>query len=288
MRRHTLMVPALAPLAAKPLRVVASFSILADLVRQVAGDAVSVESLVGPNGDVHVYGPRPKDLRTLMQAGLLVRNGLGLEGWMDRLTGAAGFRRRRWSRRRRSRLEPYRWTVVRSQPTRMPGKIPRRGGFTFRRSLTVCCPPTRRTRQGIAPPHRAMPPRSRGPTPGSRPGLRALRRSGSGSSPRATRLAITGRDTGSSSCRRRDQHGVRALRQGDRRAGPADQAGKGGAVFIENMTSPRMAKMLARETGAVLGGMVYSDALSAPDGPAATYLSMLRHNTTLFAAAMAE
>ena len=58
------------------------------------------------------------------------------------------------------------------------------------------------------------------------------------------------------------------------------------AVFIENMTSPRMAQMLARETGAVLGGTVYSDALSPPDGPAATYLDMLRHNTTLFAAAM--
>ena len=58
------------------------------------------------------------------------------------------------------------------------------------------------------------------------------------------------------------------------------------AVFIENMTSPRMAEMLARETGAVLGGTVYSDALSPPGGPAATYLEMLRHNTTLFAAAM--
>ena len=48
------------------------------------------------------------------------------------------------------------------------------------------------------------------------------------------------------------------------------------AVFIENMTSPRMAEMLARETGAVLGGTVYSDALSPPGGPAATYLDMLQ------------
>ena len=58
------------------------------------------------------------------------------------------------------------------------------------------------------------------------------------------------------------------------------------AVFIENMTSPRMAQMLARETGAVLGGTVYSDALSPAGGPAANYLDMLQHNTTLFAAAM--
>ena len=58
------------------------------------------------------------------------------------------------------------------------------------------------------------------------------------------------------------------------------------AVFIENMTNPRIAKMLARETGAVLGGTVYSDALSAPGGPADTYLGMFRHNVTLFVAAM--
>jgi zinc/manganese transport system substrate-binding protein len=60
------------------------------------------------------------------------------------------------------------------------------------------------------------------------------------------------------------------------------------AVFIENMADPRIARMLARETGATLGGTVYSDALSPPDGPAGTYLDMLRHNTTLFAAAMAR
>ena len=58
------------------------------------------------------------------------------------------------------------------------------------------------------------------------------------------------------------------------------------AVFIENMTSPRMAQMLARETGAALGGTVYSDALSSTNGPAATYLDMLRHNTGLFVATM--
>ena len=58
------------------------------------------------------------------------------------------------------------------------------------------------------------------------------------------------------------------------------------AVFIENMTSPRMAQMLARETGAMLGGMAYSDALSPPGGPAATHLDMLHYNSGLFACAI--
>ena len=94
-RRSLLAGLAMAPVAgfaAEPVRVVASFSILGDLVRQIGGDRVLVEALVGPNGDVHVYEPRPKDLRTLMGAGVLVRNGLGLEGWMDRLTGSADFK----------------------------------------------------------------------------------------------------------------------------------------------------------------------------------------------------
>ncbi|MFL5281170.1 MAG: metal ABC transporter solute-binding protein, Zn/Mn family, partial [Rhodopila sp.] len=78
--------------AAEPVSVVASFSILADMVQQVGGSRVAVTSLVGPDGDVHVYSPRPKDLRTLMAARLLVQNGLGLEGWMVRLIGAAGFK----------------------------------------------------------------------------------------------------------------------------------------------------------------------------------------------------
>ena len=94
-RRTVVAALVLAPLAGRAesrLQVVASFSILADMARQIGGEAVSVEALVGPDGDAHVYEPRPRDLRTVMSARLLVRNGLGLEGWMDRLTGAAGYR----------------------------------------------------------------------------------------------------------------------------------------------------------------------------------------------------
>ncbi len=101
MRRRTLIaitgLTALARVAARaapPVRVVASFSILADMVRQIGGPAVAVTAFVGPDEDVHIYDPRPKDLRTLTEASLLVRNGLGLEGWMVRLTGSAGFKGR--------------------------------------------------------------------------------------------------------------------------------------------------------------------------------------------------
>ena len=83
-------------LAATPLRaeerlnVVASFSILADFVKNVGGDKVDVTTLVGPNGDVHVYTPAPSDAKKIADAKLLVINGLGLEGWLPRLVQSAG------------------------------------------------------------------------------------------------------------------------------------------------------------------------------------------------------
>ena len=67
------------------LNVVASFSILGDFVRNVGGDRVDVTTLVGPNGDVHVYAPAPSDAKKIADAKLLVINGLGLEGWLPRL-----------------------------------------------------------------------------------------------------------------------------------------------------------------------------------------------------------
>ena len=76
--------------AADPVPVVASFSILADLVQQVGGERVSVKSLVGPNGDGHVYQPSPADAKALAAAKLVVVNGLGFEGWIPRLVKASG------------------------------------------------------------------------------------------------------------------------------------------------------------------------------------------------------
>ncbi len=83
-----------APLAAQasePIRVVATFSILGDMVERVGGEHVSVTTLVGPDGDTHVYQPTPADARAVKEAELLLVNGLEFEGWLDRLREAAGF-----------------------------------------------------------------------------------------------------------------------------------------------------------------------------------------------------
>jgi zinc/manganese transport system substrate-binding protein len=273
--------------AATPVRVVASFSILADLVRQVGGNTVTVEALVGPDGDAHVYEPRPKDLRTLLAATLLVRNGLGLEGWMDRLTQAAGFK---------GRVVVAAEKVVPRTMTENSGLIATdphawqdpRNAVLYVQAIT----------DGLAAVDAPNASQYRG---------RAARYAAQiaetdawiaatlGAIPADQRRIITTHDA----------FGYYGARYGIEFLSPEGintefepsaksiaalvaqiKREKIRAVFIENMTSPRMAQMLVRETGAVLGGTVYSDALSPAGGPAATYLDMLRHNTTLFAAAM--
>ena len=289
-RRSFIAALGLVPFAARAagvLRVVASFSILGDMTRQVGGDAVSVESLVGPDGDVHVYEPRPKDLRTLMAADVLVRNGLGLEGWMDRLTGAVDFKGK----------------VVVAAAKVTPRTMKEAGGAIATDPHAWQDPDNatlyvRAIADGLA---------------AAEPGNEAAYRA---SAERyAARIAQTGTWIeatlgGIPADQRRiitthDAFGYYGARYGveflsaegiSTEFEPSAKAiaalvaqikrEKVRAVFIENMTSPRMAQMLARETGAVLGGTVYSDALSPPGGPAATYLAMLHHNTTLFAAAM--
>jgi zinc/manganese transport system substrate-binding protein len=273
--------------AAGPLPVVASFSILADMVRQIGGAAVAVTDFVGPDEDVHAYDPRPKDLRTLTGAALLVQNGLGLEGWMVRLTGSAGFK---------GRVVTAAAKVVPRMMTEAGGAIATdphawqdpQNGVLYAQAIA----------NGLAAADAANAPVYR-----ANAVAYAARIAETGDwieaalkpIPPADRRIITTHDAfgyygaryaieflaaeGISTEFEPSARAIAALIAQIRRENVR-------AVFIEAMTSDRMARMLARETGAVLGGTVYSDALSPPDGPAGTYLDMLRHNTTLFAAAM--
>ena len=76
--------------SAGPVRAVATFSILGDMVKNVGGDLVAVTVLVGPDADTHTYSPTPDDVKKVAQADLVVANGLHLEGWIDRLVRASG------------------------------------------------------------------------------------------------------------------------------------------------------------------------------------------------------
>ncbi|SDG46473.1 zinc/manganese transport system substrate-binding protein [Onishia taeanensis] len=77
--------------ADEPIDVVASFSVLADMVEQVGGDHVSVTALVGPDSDPHMFSPSPTEARAVAQADLVVFNGLNYEGWMERLIDSSDY-----------------------------------------------------------------------------------------------------------------------------------------------------------------------------------------------------
>src|ERR1700712_1527869 len=273
-----------AALAVDKPRVVATFSILADLVSQVSGGAVSVEALVGPDGDVHVYEPRPKDLRTLLAAALVVRNGLGLEGWMDRLTAASGYKGRivvaaeKVTPRTMTEnggaiaTDPHAWQdprnailYVQAIADGLASADPS-GAATYHDAASRYVAEIAQTDTWIETTLAAIPPERRRIITthdafgyyGARFGIELLSAEGVSTESEPSAKAIAA-----------------LVRQIERE--------KVRAVFIENMTNPRIAQMLARETGAVLGGIVYSDALSPPGGPAPSYLDVLRHNTTQFA-----
>lgn len=269
------------------LLVVATISVLADLVRQVGGDAVSVVSLVPAGTDVHGFQPSPGGLRRLRDARVAVENGLGLEGWLDRairasgfsgtrVVAAAGVRPRLMQEGGRAVPDPHVWQdpgravlMVRAIADGLAAADPARAAHYRDRATAY----TARIEAVDAEIERRM-----------------------AAIPPSRRRVITGHDAfGYFGARYGVEflavQGVSAQAEPSARdlARLAAQARREGvrAVFVENMTSPRAAEALAREAGARVGGTVYSDDLSPPDGPAGTYLDMLRHNARLFAEAMA-
>jgi zinc/manganese transport system substrate-binding protein len=291
-RRHLLAIAAasIAPLnarAAAATPIVATFSILADMTRRVAGPEIDVTSLVPVTGDAHVWEPKPADLRRVGTATVLVENGLGLEGWMTRLPQAAGFRGVRITASRdvkarsmvedgRRIIDPHAWQdprngalYARAIADGLANALPAQSGAIRQRAADYIAE-IEATDRWITETLAAIPPARRRILTshdafgyyGARFGitLRAVQGISTEGEPSARDIATL----------------VGQIRREHIKA-----------VFVETMTSPRLAEMVAHEAGATLGPAVYSDTLSTPDGPAATYLTMLRHNTTQFAAAMA-
>lgn len=86
----TLFPAALSTASAENLKVVASFSIIADFAQNVGGDRVEITTLVGPDGDAHVYEPKPADAVAMSGADVILVNGLEFEGFLQRLVEASG------------------------------------------------------------------------------------------------------------------------------------------------------------------------------------------------------
>lgn len=271
-------------------KVVATFSILGDLVAEVAGDRIDLAVLVGADTDAHTYQPKPLDARTLAAAQALVSNGLGFEGWIDRLITAAPFKGR-------PIVATVDVPVLEAAPS--PGH-----GHTLGPD-PHCWQDVGRVRRYVAniaagladaDPANAAYYRERARSYDQRLAeLDRWIRAEIAKVPPGQRKAITGHDSfGYFS----SAYGVQLLapRGYNTNSEPSakDMAElirlvreeKIKALFVENMTNPGLIDQIAREAGAVVGPRLYSDALSAPGGPAPTYEAMMRHNVTALVAGM--
>ena len=317
-----------------PMPVVATFSILGDMVKRIGGEHVAVTTLVGPDGDTHVYQPTPADARAVSDATVLVVNGLQFEGWLDRLIDASDFRGVRvvategvdliafddehdngggheahaeeaghdddhddhaeaghdddhddeahvegddHDHHHHGAFDPHGWqslgnavayvdnitaALAQADPANAAAFHRNRAAYGAEiealdaeiRGIVAALPVDRRT---VVTSHDAF------QYFGRDYGL--------------TFLAPQGLSTESEASAKDVARLIQQIRERGIRA-----------VFIENVADPRLLERIADETGATIGGTLYPGALSGPDGPAPTYLDMMRHNAMTLAQALAS
>lgn len=285
--------------SATPLPVVASFSILADFVREVGGDRVSVKALVGPNGDAHVYQPTPTDAQSLAAARLVVINGLGLEGWMTRLVKATGGKAPTVTATTGVTTIEADDDHGHDHGTKKAGAAPPADPHAWQ-SIANAKVYVTNIRDGLvqADPAGADVYKARATAYLAR--LDALEAEVKAAIARISadrRRIITSHDAFGYFGR---AYGITFISpQGvstETEASAKDvariirqiRADKIPAVFLENVSDPRLMDRIAKETGARIGGRLYSDALSAQDGPAGTYIDMMRSNIRELGAALSS
>lgn len=284
----SLAAPTSAWSADAPIPVVATFSILGDMVERIGGDRIAVTTLVGANGDAHVYQPIPADARAVSQAEILVFNGLAFEGWLDRLVEASDFdgvrvvatdgvEPIRLGDDDQDNVDPHAWqdlanaviyvdniaaALAQADPDNASIYYGNRATYLAEiealdaeiRAMVAGLPELRRT---IITAHDAFEYFS------ATYGLNFVAPHGvsTESDPSAADVAAL----------------IRQIR---------DEGIK--AVFVESLTDERLLAQIADETGASIGGTLYSDALSEPEGPASTYLDMMRYNVEMLVEALSR
>lgn len=283
--------------AEPPLKVVATFSIVADLTKKIGGDAISLTTLAGPGADAHTFEPSAEAQRAVAGARLVVANGLGFEPWLDRLLGAAGFTGDLVIATKG--IEPLAWTAEGAHDDEEGAAEGAESGHDHDHEAVdphafqdpkLVLTYIDNIEAGLAaadPGHAndfavnadalkaefkkldaellaslgAIPPQDR----------RILTSHDAfqyfGHAYGLTFIGVQGGSTDSEPSAQDLKNIVRQIEEGGIRA-----------LFLENMTDPRFIKTVAEDTGANLGGELYSDSLSDADGPAQDLVSLFRHN----------
>ncbi|WP_350448771.1 zinc ABC transporter substrate-binding protein [Pseudomonas solani] len=272
--------------AAEKARVVTTFSILADITREIGGDDIQLTNLVGADADAHVFEPAPAQVRAVLEADLVIANGLGFEPWLERLLASGEARGTRIDASKgvvpitvlehdQRLVDPHAWqslgnaeiyarnitqALVQLVPARAAAFEARRDAWLGRLGAL---------RQSIAPRLMALPPeRRRVLTSHDAFGYFAQEW-------RLTFLAAQGVSDVAEPSAAEVAGLIRQLRAEGVRA-----------IFVENIRDARLVKQIAEEAGARVGGTLYSDALAA-EGPASTYLGMYRQNVERLLQALA-
>ena len=273
--------------SAAPIKAVTSITIIADMVHEVGGDLVQVQSIVGPNGDAHSYEAKPQDSKTLNEAQIVFVNGLGLDPWIEKLTTSSGFKgplavvtkgikTHRFDEDGKQVVDPHAWQDLSN------GQI-----YVTNIAKALCevdaadCPTFNTNASAYNAKLAAMD---------------AELKVKFAAVPEANRQVVTTHDA----------FGYFAKAYGLRFLAPEGFATEGEpsaaaiaklvvqikrdnikALFFENMSDNRVIEAIAAETGVHAGPPLYADALSKPDEPGNTYLAMFKYNTDTLLKALA-
>lgn len=277
-------------MAAEPIPVVASFSILGDLVQVVGGERVQVTTLVGPDADAHSFEPKPADARAVLKARLFVINGLNFEPWAEKLAKSAAYQGVTVVASRgvkplqleaaghdhgHQNADPHAW----QNPDNVVLYVQ-----NIAAGLAKVDPAGASSYQANAARYAAL-----------LKDFDAQAKAQFAAVPEAKRKVITSHDAFgyfaahyqikflapegvNADATPSAKHVAGLIRQMKRE--------KIRAVFVENMSNPKLIAQLSKDAGATLGGTLYSDALSGPAEPGSTYLKMMQHNVTQLLAGM--
>lgn len=301
--------------SAQNLRVVASFSIIADFARNVGGDRVDITTLVGPNGDAHVYEPRPADAVAVGKADVVLVNGIQFEGFLQRLVEASGTRApvvelsrggevlkaagdehhhgeeahdhgsgesghdhaHEEGHHHHGEFDPHAWQSVHNAEVYVKNIAE-----AFCAADAAGCDSYEANAAAYGEKLAA---------------LDAEIRAAVAAIPEDRRVIITSHDAFGYF---EHEYGLEFLApegvSTESEASAADVAAlitqikedRASAIFVENITNPRLVEQIASETGITVGGTLYSDALSDESGPAATYIDMMKHNVDTIRSAIAN
>ena len=271
---------------AKPIKVVATFTIVGEMASEVGGKDVQVTTIVGPDGDAHVFEPMPAHLKAVSDADIVIANGLGLEPWLDRLISASGYRGKvaiasdgvkplEMEEHGSQVSDPHAWQDLAN------GRL---YVVNIAKALSVVAPESASIFQANAHAYATR-----------LTDLESWVRSEISAVPAAKRKIITTHDAFGYFGK---AYGIQLLApvglsteaeptaQGLAQLSRQMKAEHVKAIFLENMSDPRLIQSLAKDAGASVGGTLYADSLSRKDGPAPTYEAMFQHNVPLLRNAM--